>query len=265
MTATPDRINKQRTLVAMVAMDTVDLLAERVRNLLAAGRRMTLVSRLTYMDELTYMHEPPKVTPGFTLGEVKYWHRAGSSAGVVVQLQPGANQTFGFFAHAGESDTEADVRQRYHATKDTHMGLRDLTEVRITGGLPGDGPARDDQIVIRQWNSAGVCIETVVAFDYDTGPAAEVPRQKRTWAELFPEGRVIYLEGTDSRAERFVQQIKDEFGFDPSKDQRWGQYVSYTEEDRYDDGPPGFTSYAFHCPAEHLDAIYASGRWPMGS
>jgi hypothetical protein len=23
--------------------------------------------------------------------------------------------------------------------------------------------------------------------------------------------------------------------------------------------------WQFHCPAEHLDAIYAFGRWPVGS
>jgi len=32
-----------------------------------------------------------------------------------------------------------------------------------------------------------------------------------------------------------------------------------------EDGTYSFTSYCFYCPAEHLDAIYGSARFPMGS
>ena len=64
------------------------------------------------------------------------------------------------------------------------------------------------------------------------------------WSEMFPDGRHIYYEGDDPKG--FVEQIKAEFGFDPSKDEHWGN------------------GCCFHCPPEHLDAIY-SGRFPMGS
>jgi hypothetical protein len=56
-----------------------------------------------------------------------------------------------------------------------------------------------------------------------------------------PDGRFIFYEGDDSRG--FRRQIKAEFGFDPGP--------------QPEDG--------FHCPAEHLDEIYASGRFLMGS
>jgi len=47
--------------------------------------------------------------------------------------------------------------------------------------------------------------------------------------------------------EGFVAEIKSEFGFDPSADKRWGEV------------------FAFACPPEHLDAIYGSERFPLGS
>lgn len=69
------------------------------------------------------------------------------------------------------------------------------------------------------------------------------------WSELFPDGRVIIYEGDDP--EEFTRQVEAEFGFDPGSDERWDW-----------DNPD---AYWFHCPAEHLDAIYGSSRWPMGS
>jgi hypothetical protein len=50
-----------------------------------------------------------------------------------------------------------------------------------------------------------------------------------------------------------------EFGFNPSqthaRDWEGREYRGWDEEH----------GYAFHCPAEHLDAIYGSGRFPLGS
>jgi len=34
---------------------------------------------------------------------------------------------------------------------------------------------------------------------------------------------------------------------------------------RIEDDSLTFTSYSFHCPAEHLDVIYGNDRFPMGS
>lgn len=87
-----------------------------------------------------------------------------------------------------------------------------------------------------------------------SGPApAQV--QGNIWSRLFPEGRHIFFEGDDPAA--FVSQIEAEFGFSPARDPRWGEQI--------DDEDPIITSYSFHCPAEHLDAIYGTDRFPMGS
>jgi hypothetical protein len=66
-------------------------------------------------------------------------------------------------------------------------------------------------------------------------------KYEREWSELFPTGRFIFYEGDDP--EGFRREIKAEFGFDPGP--------------RPDEG--------FHCPPEHLDAIYGVGRFLMGS
>jgi hypothetical protein len=62
---------------------------------------------------------------------------------------------------------------------------------------------------------------------------------------MYPHGRHIFYEGDDP--ERFAAEIVAEFGFDPSRDPDWGN------------------GCMFHCPAEHLDTIYSSHRWPTGS
>jgi hypothetical protein len=76
------------------------------------------------------------------------------------------------------------------------------------------------------------------------------------WSELFPEGRHIFYEGDDPVG--FVRQIKAEFGFSPADDPHWGEQFEDKEG-------PFSPSYSFHCPAEHLDEIYGSDRFCMGS
>jgi len=77
------------------------------------------------------------------------------------------------------------------------------------------------------------------------------------WAKLYPEGRDLYYEG--EHPDKFAEAIREEFGLDPSADPLWGKQAAG------DDGGPGSTTYAFHCPARHIDAIYstyASRRFP---
>ncbi len=38
--------------------------------------------------------------------------------------------------------------------------------------------------------------------------------EQGSWASRFPDGRVLFYEGGEP--ERFVAQVKEEFGFDPS-------------------------------------------------
>ena len=71
------------------------------------------------------------------------------------------------------------------------------------------------------------------------------------WVELFPDGRVIIYEGNEP--DKFCEDIKKEFEFDPSEDERWD---AENEHARW-----------FFCPPEHLDAIYGaeSNGWQVGS
>jgi hypothetical protein len=82
-----------------------------------------------------------------------------------------------------------------------------------------------------------------------------LPWRLPSWASLFPEGRDIAYEGDDPAG--FASQIRIEFGFDPASDPRWGAHID-TETDSWD-------SYWFYCPVEHLDAIYGSDRFLVGS
>ena len=82
------------------------------------------------------------------------------------------------------------------------------------------------------------------------------------WQRLFPEGRCIFYEGDDP--EGFAEQIKAEFGFNPREDHRWGRTLMHGPDGEDWEDPLG-RSYAFHCPPEHLDAIYGNDRFPMGS
>lgn len=109
----------------------------------------------------------------------------------------------------------------------------------------------------------------MITIDSTTSPPAPGPVLARdgdrfaawladlTWAKLYPEGRDLYYEG--EHPDKFAEALREEFGFDPSADALWGKRTEG------DDGGPGFTLYGFHCPAQHLDAIYstyASRRFP---
>jgi hypothetical protein len=167
----PERIRTRYHIQAAVALDTIDLLAERVQNLLKAGRRMTLVRRWADRDNT------PTVTAGLTLfEEPRLRHQDDGGAGFGVHLRPGIHG-FGFSAYACDGNTtEAEVWKRYHADKgDDHWTRRrNITVVEIDGGMADSGPGRDDQLTIRHWNEHGVCEEIVVAFDPGPSPYAEV-------------------------------------------------------------------------------------------
>lgn len=77
-----------------------------------------------------------------------------------------------------------------------------------------------------------------------------------SWSELYPDGRFIYYEGEDP--EGFVRTIVEEFGFNPSEDHGWPVMPGWDPADHWCPG--------FHCPGEHLEAIYGGARrFPMGS
>ena len=77
----------------------------------------------------------------------------------------------------------------------------------------------------------------------------------KPWSEMYPDGREIFYEGDDPAG--FAATVRDRFGFDPSATATWGETLF--------DGRETFQSYAFHCPAEHLDTLYGTGEYPLGS
>ncbi|MBO0834087.1 MAG: hypothetical protein J2P28_01040 [Actinobacteria bacterium] len=83
---------------------------------------------------------------------------------------------------------------------------------------------------------------------------------KPAWRELFPNGRCIFYEGNDPRG--FAEQIRAQFGFDPAADPHWGKGLMHGPDGEDLDDPFG-RSYGFHCPPQHLDAIY--NGFQMGS
>lgn len=173
------RIATEQNVEAMVALDTIDLLAARVRKMLSFGRRISMTRRYTYLDE------PPNLYVGLTLDTG--WGRYGTGvelgrrpggAWFGVRLKPGILTGFGFSAYADEGNgTEAEAWRRYHAAKassDNYFERRlDMTLVKLVGGLErNDEPGRDDLIVIRPWNRDGVCEEVVIGFDTEAYLAA---------------------------------------------------------------------------------------------
>ncbi|MER7166765.1 hypothetical protein ABT336_11975 [Micromonospora sp. NPDC000207] len=164
----PDRILAMRNVTCMAALDTMPHIAARIRNLLSHGRRITLTQRYTYLDR------PPEVTAGLTLDPDA---RSGGIHESIrddhhhlgVTLRPGLMSGFGIAAYASDRNAvESEVWKRYHAAKDATdrwLKPRRMTRVDITGGLSGDGPARDDKLVIRAFNDDAVCDEKVIAFD----------------------------------------------------------------------------------------------------
>jgi hypothetical protein len=72
------------------------------------------------------------------------------------------------------------------------------------------------------------------------------------WTEMFPDGRFIFYEGDDP--DGFVIEMRQRFGFDPSDDDSWLEWIA--DNDDY--------MYGFHCPARILNDVYG-GNYPMGS
>lgn len=163
--ATPARIGRMPEVTAMSAFDTIDLLADRVQRLLSHRRRMTLVGRWLDGDET------PDVEAGLTVREPLEVRRTHGGTVVTAHLHPALARTFGFSASTGIDDTEAEAWTRYHHPSGERQGL---TWIRVSGGLPGNGPATTDQIVIRNWNNYNRGRETVVAFDNDLAPVMTV-------------------------------------------------------------------------------------------
>jgi len=118
-------------------------------------------------------------------------------------------------------------------------------------------------------------------------------------AEWFPDGRTLFYEGEHPDA--FVEDIKQRCGFDPSTsrgqmsipgafmlhrpppaevvvhpgqvvtDDGWvatpdrlAAFAPLPKWGEVGEGDDARACYAFHCPPEHIKAVF-NGRWPIGT
>jgi hypothetical protein len=79
------------------------------------------------------------------------------------------------------------------------------------------------------------------------------------WKDLFPDGRLLYYEGDDP--DGFVKEMKEKYGFDPTENISFAPFP-YPNEPKSWSKEAG---YLFHCPPEHMNEIYGTGKYPLGS
>jgi hypothetical protein len=89
-----------------------------------------------------------------------------------------------------------------------------------------------------------------------------------TWRELCPDGAIRYYEGDDP--EGFRAEIKAEFGLDVADEYDEPgvlpiKFGTWREVNGRGEPCEPWQDLRFFCPPEHIDAIYGSERWPLGS
>jgi hypothetical protein len=157
---------EMRDTCSFVTFMTVDVLARKLIGIVG-DRRMTMARR--YLGE---RGDSPTVKTGLRLNQRGYGppveHRLGR--GVSIHLMPGI-EGIGFSVQR-DSDTEAELHERYHHPERHWLGRReDIVYVELRG-WPGS-PHREDAIRVERWNSHGVGEEIIVAFD-DLDPVSEL-------------------------------------------------------------------------------------------
>ena len=154
----------QRTLHAFAAQDTIEVIVERMINLVSSGRRMTMVEYYGDSDS------SPRVQVGLTLdptarekGLQRWTSSYLNQNGISFYLTPGIG-SFGV-SSSDHTMSEDDVAEKYHAGRCRH-GV-DLVRVEIVGGTSGDprDVSQADCIHIRRLNEHGVTMVTEVYFD----------------------------------------------------------------------------------------------------
>lgn len=182
-----ERVLREDDVEAMVAGDSFELIVDRIRPMVTAGRRMVLAVR-----EFTYLHRPPKVYAGLHLDTSQpnggFWTEVreddgegGASVWCGIVLTNGGTRyqdQFGIgfgertYQHSGNV-TEREAWRRYHDHQAEHSDhfkrRRNMTHVAIIGGIPGRRYTHEDSITITSWNDDGVATEKVIAFDMADG------------------------------------------------------------------------------------------------
>jgi hypothetical protein len=188
--------HQRRATSAFVAVDTVDLLADKLIKMIGE-RRTTLVRR--YLGDAPGR---PLIVSGLRLSHQGIGDpvTATTMQSVSVNLVNtwGNHQSVHFgVQRAGE--TEAQVRDRYdNPAQHTVLHQRkDIIFVELVG-WPGS-PHQDDRVRIERWNASGVGEETTLAFD-DINPVQEIAwevqgdRERRVelWDEFCDTHRLHY-------------------------------------------------------------------------
>lgn len=194
---------QQRDTSAFVVAETVDLLADKLVGIIG-DRRMTKMHR--YLGDhggtprLFAGQRPDHRANG---GPVN--RREGQSVTVYLASQARGLESVGIGIGLHESETEEQVRHRYHHPEEQWLGQRrDITLVQLDG-WPGS-PCRDDQIRIEYWNEHGVGQETILVFD-DVDHIEEIAwhakgdpeRRVYMWDE-FCDAHGLHFEHPDHRA-----------------------------------------------------------------
>ncbi len=164
----------------MVAADSHDTIAGRIRRMVTAGRGMVLAVR-----EFTYTGRPAILYAGLRLDT------AAPDGGFLsvsrddqvtcsVRLTNGGmgfddTRWFGYsvrtFQHSG-NESEEQAWERYRAKKaegERSERRHNMTHVEFVGGLPGWKWQTTDRITITDWNDDGVASEWVLVFEPGEG------------------------------------------------------------------------------------------------
>lgn len=157
------RLTTNRSITAMIAADSIGPVGDRIANLFSFGRHVAAAQRRPSVNI------PPDLYVGRQLAELERHDDGAGTVRLSVVLTGMMLPLFGFSTSPERCPDESTVWQRWHNGERTNM-----TRVQIEGGLPGDGPALLDRLTVWSWPSSGVCIETVVGFDLETGPHALV-------------------------------------------------------------------------------------------
>lgn len=150
------------TLWAHVAPDTVDVIAYRIRNLLADGRRFTAVRELVSTGRVDTRQPDVDVSlrldHGFKGNGLHVWKDQGvNGCGFTIGAAPGLH----YFSAAGYHRSESAARM----VSGRNPGDHETAYVTITGGqVPGeDTQNRDDRIIAEYVNRDGVLNRWIIA------------------------------------------------------------------------------------------------------
>lgn len=163
-----DYLRTEHTIGAIVALDTIDILAERITRMVSHDRRMVKIHRYGHHGHLTIdpgLRPDPENPDAISLKNLRY---PEGNRQFWVDLSPGIHG-FGF---SSEVPREASLRDRYtrhHKRLTTGEGdsiyEQPVTHVTITGR--GTEAGRSDRIDIEDFNVHGVAILTTIVFQCD--------------------------------------------------------------------------------------------------